>query len=575
MSTTINQKQGLVDTLEYTEEMEKNILGLPDSLEKEVLLTQLNNLRQSLRDSQQDILSLLQGRKSLLIRHQKELSMVIESSNDGIIVLDSNLRVNMYNPAAEKLFGRSASAMHGNSLKSIIPEEYRKEFDEAVVACFETVHTSTPILIRIEGLHSNGHLIPIEISFSLGRVNGDTFILADIRDISKTLENESLQQQFLVAQKMEALGLLAGGIAHDFNNILQAIIGNTQLLDDEFPNNEIIQEILDASELGRRLVKLLLAYSRKQVLEKNSVNINQVIQDLFKNIGRLLGEDITLQLDLKSEHPVFVDISQMNQLILNIAVNARDAMPNGGKLDITTRSVCLAQKDCKEIQDAYPGDFVCIEITDNGIGMDPKILERIYEPLYTTKESGKGTGLGLAAVLSILKQHDSFIQTTSSPQKGATFRIYIPVSQKPVSRELVQKKSLSLDLLKGNGEKILLVEDDVHIEKWFKKLLPRYNYNPVIVSSYEEGMKIFQEEGPFDLVISDVILSSERNGYELVRELRKIAQELPIIMTSGYSDEKSQQDNILQEGLEFLPKPYNTKALLKKIKGVVDLKHGE
>jgi len=363
---------------------------------------------------------------------------------------------------------------------------------------------------------------------------GDQFVIYE--DIT---EMKRLEAQFQQSQKMEAIGILAGGVAHDFNNILQAIQGYTDIsllsVQEDNPLYRNLNEIRKASTRAASLTRQLLLFSRRQPMEFIPFNLNSIVDNLLKMLHRLIGEDITINTELDSElWTVQADAGNIEQVIMNLTVNARDAMPEGGKIIIKTENVHVDKKYCKTYTYAHPGKFVCLMIEDTGIGMDKKTIQRIFEPFFSTKGPGKGTGLGLSVVYGIVKQHEGWINVYSEPGQGSTLKVYLPaVSIKP---EEETKKEISLEGLKGSGERILLVEDEEGVREFTTSALRENGYVVYDAANVEEALNIFDKEsGNFGLIFSDVDLPG-KTGLELVDQLLSHKPKLRVLMSSGYTD---------------------------------------
>ncbi|TES94322.1 MAG: PAS domain-containing sensor histidine kinase, partial [Candidatus Cloacimonadota bacterium] len=385
-------------------------------------------------------------------------------------------------------------------------------------------------------------------------------------------EHRQLEQQLRHSQKMEAIGRLAGGIAHKFNNLLMALRGYSVLLlkqlSDSDPVYENVKKISEVTSSAALLTRQLLAFSRKQALDLTIVDPNLLIAETGKMFQPIIGEHINLvtHLDPEIEY-VKVDSDQIEQVIMNLVVNARDAMTKGGTLTIETRNVTLNDEDYQSIKESKPGRFVCLLIKDTGAGMDEEVVKHIFEPFFSTKERGKGTGLGLSTVYGIIKQHGGWINVYSKLSKGTTFEIYLPaVSFKP---EKSTKETVSVQNLLGRGEKILLVEDDEGICKFAAIVLRKNNYVVFTASNVQTALDTFhKEKGEFDLVFCDVILFNE-SGLELVDKLLSLKPKLNTLLTSGSLDKKTQRVVTGEKGFLFLEKPYHITDLLQAVKKAI------
>ncbi|MBU0713261.1 PAS domain S-box protein, partial [bacterium] len=416
------------------------------------ILSDVTEKEQSLRESEEKL------RTALEYSHY-----LVDSSLDMIISVDQERRIVEFNEAAQRTFDYNKEEVLGKSVDLLYanPEEGLKTHNTAK----KTGQFSAEIMNK----RKNGELFPAFLSASILRDKSGKFlgIMGVSRDISELKrsekERENLQAQLLQSQKMEAVGNLAGGIAHDFNNLLTIISGYSQLILDRLDNNnplrKNVEKIMKAGEQAASLTRQLLAFSRKLVLESKVMDLNTVVTDVEKMLGRLIGEDIKIDIFLAPElEHVQIDKGQIEQVIMNLVINARDAMPDGGKITVRTENVVIDKELSKVIPESLPGRFVRFSVEDSGVGIDKAILDQIFEPFFTTKDVGVGTGLGLSVVYGIIKQHDGWINVYSEPGTGTIFKVYLPT----VSAEIddITKDTISLKELKGSGERILLVEDE-------------------------------------------------------------------------------------------------------------------
>ena len=384
-------------------------------------------------------------------------------------------------------------------------------------------------------------------------------------------EKEKMQTQLLQAQKMEAVGILAGGIAHDFNNLLTAILGCVEMAMLEVEGKEMVyrdlKEIQVAAERAANLTGQLLLFSRKQPMKFSLVDLNDTIKNLLKMLRRLIAEDIEVITDLDSDlWNIRADRGTMEQVIMNLAINAGDAMPEGGHLTITSKNVELDEAQCRGLPEARPGKWIRLSVSDTGVGMDGKTGQHIFEPFYSTKELGEGTGLGLSVVYGIVKQHEGWMHVTSQPGRGSTFTSYLPaVSDKIEEKE---EESVSMAKFHGGNKRILVVEDEERVRVFTKRGLDRNGYVVFAAGNAGEATEIFQkEDGNFNLVLSDVVLP-DRSGIELVEEFISRKPDLRVLLSSGYVDHKSQFPVIQKRGFQFLEKPYTLGDLLRVLREV-------
>jgi PAS domain S-box-containing protein len=387
------------------------------------------------------------------------------------------------------------------------------------------------------------------------------------------LDLSEAQGQLLQAQKMEAVGRLAGGVAHDFNNLLTAITGYSDLalakMEDDSPLRSYISEVKKGADRAANLTGQLLAFSRRQPLEPKIVDPGSIIADLEKMMNRLIGEDIALQTAIADGLPrIKADTGQIEQVLINMVVNARDAMPHGGRLTVSAKCVHVKEGECPSRGECPSGDYIRISITDSGSGISPEVRDRIFEPFFTTKGRGKGTGLGLAGAYGIIRQHEGWIDVESEVGHGTAFHIYIPTTdaERDVPLEDVPQETAQ----SGRGERILLVEDEPSVREFAVGALEDNGYHIVAAESAEQALELFdREEGGFDLVFSDVVLPG-KSGVVLVDELLTRAPDLGVLLSSGYTDQKSQWPQIRDRGYAFLQKPYELKSLLETIRKCID-----
>jgi PAS domain S-box-containing protein len=386
-------------------------------------------------------------------------------------------------------------------------------------------------------------------------------------------EQRSLEAQFRQAQKMEAVGLLAGGIAHDFNNLLNVIGGYNEILQMELKEGTIersyTDKVMQATQQAAALTGQLLAFSRKQMLAPTVLDPNFTIADLGKLLPRLIGEDVELTFNLhKNLHRVKVDASQLEQVLLNLAVNARDAMPTGGKLTIETANVTLDQRYAATHTSADPGEYVMVAVSDTGVGMSKAIQSKIFEPFFTTKEMGKGTGLGLSTVYGVVKQSGGYIWVYSEIGKGTTFKLYFPAVLE-AGRDAIY--AAPAEAVTSGTETILLVEDEESLRSVAKEYLTAQGYTVLDAANGVAALDVVQaHNGQIDILVTDVIMP-KLGGSELVEQIHKMRPNLKVIYVSGYTEDTIGHHGVLDEGVNFIQKPYSLKGLTKRIREVLDV----
>jgi PAS domain S-box-containing protein len=392
------------------------------------------------------------------------------------------------------------------------------------------------------------------------------------RDITA---RKRLEAQFLHAQKMEGIGRLAGGVAHDFNNLLTAITGYAELACDVLapadPLHSDLQAILEAANRATGLTRQLLAFARKQVLEPQILNLNDLVLNIDKLLRRLIGEDIELVTrtapDLWS---VKADINQIEQVLLNLAINARDAMPGGGKLTIETANVVLDAAYARQHMGVTPGPFVMLAVSDTGVGMPPEVQAQVFEPFFTTKEAGKGTGLGLATCYGIVKQHGGYIWVYSEVDHGTTFKVYLPPT---VEVDHTQLRDETPTALLGGNETMLLVEDESAVRQLAARVLRQLGYSVLEATDGKDGLRVAGEHpGPIDLLLTDIVMP-QLGGVGLLERLRVVHPHIKVLFMSGYTAHTIVHHSILEAGVAFLQKPFTPEVLARKVREVLTVEN--
>ncbi|HTL59554.1 MAG TPA: response regulator [Candidatus Limnocylindrales bacterium] len=390
---------------------------------------------------------------------------------------------------------------------------------------------------------------------------------ADVTDVL------NLEAQFRHAQKLESVGQLAAGVAHDFNNILTVIQGYSECLLARNQSDKTsltgLKQISDAAKRAAALTRQLLMFSRKQVIQPKILDLNAVLQNLANMLLRLLGEDIAFEADYVPSLPrIQADTGMLEQVVMNLAVNSRDAMPQGGKLFISTTSVTIDHIYAQQHPDSRPGDFVCLTVRDTGCGMDRKTLDRIFEPFFSTKEVGKGTGLGLATVYGIVKQHEGWVEVSSEVGVGTTFKIFFPAVE--CLKETSGEAPVSQEQVRGGRETILVVEDEPVLRELIREVLQQYDYQVIEARSGIDALRVWDEfDGRIDLLLTDMVMPEGMNGRELAAQLKKRKPELKVIYSSGYSPESTGKD-FGHNDTVFLSKPYLPPQLARTVRQCLD-----
>jgi PAS domain S-box-containing protein len=497
----------------------------------------------------------------------EKLRALFDASPVAITVLDPQRRVLEWSRGAERIFGWTPAEVLGGPLP-IVPEEKQQEFQS--------------LAGRILGGESVGGLelrrqrkdgSPADITLSAAPLYAaDGAVAGLVAAISDVTEQKLLQTQLRQAQKMEAVGRLAGGIAHDFNNLLGVIKGYSEIavgkLPAEDPLRRPLGEIQRAADRAAALTRQLLAFSRQQVLEPRVVNLNDSVETLRGMLARLLPENIEMSAQLEPKlDSVQVDPGQLEQVIMNLALNARDAMPQGGRLTLETRNVELDETYSRTHLSAPPGPYVLLAVSDTGIGMDAETLAQVFEPFFTTKEQGKGTGLGLATVYGIVKQSGGYIWAYSEPGRGSTFKVYLPrVEEKPQA----QISAPAPAVLPRGTETVLVVEDEEGLRRLAREFLETCGYKVHDARDGVEALEIVQRNSEtIHLLLTDVILP-RLSGRDLAVQLERLRPQVKVLYMSGYTDRAVLQNGTLEPGLAFLQKPFSLRTLAVKVREVLD-----
>jgi two-component system cell cycle sensor histidine kinase/response regulator CckA len=487
--------------------------------------------------------------------------LLTEASFDAIVIAVDGVIVES-NYGLPRMLGYTVDEVIGRPVLDFVAEESRaiveSRMREEVVGIYEFI-----------GMHKNGRKLVLEAAARNHQVDGRPARLTAVRDIT---EKRNLENQFRQAQKMEAVGRLAGGVAHDFNNLLTVIMAYTQLIEDELgptsPLLDDLDEIQKASTAAATLTKQLLAFSRKQVIEPKLVSLNDVVGSAEKMLQRLIGEDIELATKLSDVPcPVILDPGQLDQVIMNLAVNARDAMPLGGKLTLETAIVDLDADYANRHWPAVAGRFAMLAVTDSGMGMSAETQARIFEPFFTTKETGKGTGLGLATVYGIVKQNNGFIWVYSEVDHGTTFKLYFPIATGVERTENPCEQTVQ----QSGTETVLIVEDSPSVRSAARRILRRCGYKVLEAPNGKAGLALARKKNlKIDLLLTDVIMP-EMSGREIATIFAQLRPETKVLYMSGYTDDAIVRQGILQEGIAYLQKPFTGLTLSTRVREVLNV----
>jgi PAS domain S-box-containing protein len=517
------------------------------------------------------------GQSEMALREsESRFRLFAELAPVGVAILDKNEQTLFVSSKFTELFGYTLEdlpsvdewwqlAYPDEDVRNRVRREWQTEIEEAKRINKEIKPMEYPVTCKDGSLR--------RVVFRLATTGTLNFVvLVDISDRKRAEEErERLEYQLIQAQKMESVGRLAGGVAHDYNNMLGVIIGFAELAigktTPDAPLHDDLQEILNAARRATEITRQLLAFARKQTIAPQVLNLNDTLESMLKMLRRLIGEDIDLfwrpGAGLWS---VNIDPSQLDQLLANLVVNARDAIADVGKITIETRNVSFDESYCADHLGFSTGEYALLAVSDDGCGMDKTILNQLFEPFFTTKDTGKGTGLGLATVYGIVKQNEGFINVYSEPGKGSTIKIYLP--RHGNGADLVKEASAA-EIPQGHGETILIVEDEAAILRLAGKMLERQKYIVLEAATPGRAMEIAKEHGDaIDLLITDVIMP-EMNGRDLANELQVLYPELKVLFMSGYTANVIAHRGVLDEGVNFVQKPFSNHGLAVKVREVL------
>ena len=491
--------------------------------------------------------------------------MVTETSADAIVTIDEDSRILFANPATVRIFGHAAADLPGMPLTDLMPDFLRARHSAAISRYLETnTRTMAWHAIELAGLRADGTEFPVEVSFAEFPIDGRRTFTGTIRDIS---ERKQLESQLVESQRMEAVGRMAGAIAHDFNNILTAVSGYATLVKDQLPPSDPVQADVDgiqhAAAGATSLVRQLLAFSRRQVLHPQLVDLTKTVDDILPMLQRLIDERVTVEWN-RPRAPVTsieADPAQLDQVVLNLALNARDAMPDGGTITIEVADVDLDADYARTHLEVEPGPYVMLAVSDTGMGMDRETMAHVFEPFYTTKRAGQGTGLGLATVYGIVKQSHGSLTVYSEPGHGSTFKVYFPQAE-GVAAE--RRSTPQPHAAAGAGETILVAEDEESVRELVRTLLDRLGYRVLVANDGLEAVTIAERERPH-LLLTDVIMPGLA-GPEVARRVRELHPGTPVLFMSGYTAGAIDRHSLVESGATLLHKPFTPAVLASAVR---------
>ena len=553
-------RQLSLDSLDSEFRLDRGTGDPPDELD--LLVSRFNDMRRRLGSG----LTRIRKTEQALRKSEQELRAILQATPDPLVRYDDKGFPLYINPEFTKVFGWTIDELTGSKIP-FIPEDQKEKSRARINAVYES---GKPVKFSSRRLTRYGESVEVIVSAaaiheSFGLVGGVVVNITDIR------EQRQLEAQLQQSQKMESVGRLAGGVAHDFNNMLSIIMGHTEILLEDAPRNDEfipgIREIQQAAQRSANLVHQLLAFARKQTISPQVLDLNETTAGMLTMLQRLIGEDIRLNwIPCQTPWPVKMDPSQIDQILVNLCVNARDAVKGPGQITIETGNAALDESYCAQNPEASPGDFFMIAVSDNGCGMDRPTLDNLFEPFFTTKAVGRGTGLGLSTIYGIVRQNNGLIKVDSEPGKGTTFRIYLPrftdtgqtPAQKPKCPPVI-----------GGNETILLVEDEAPMLKITTQILERLGYRIIAASSPGKALAAAAAADTIDLLVTDVVMP-EMNGRELADKITALFPKIKCLFMSGYTANIIAHQGILKAGVVLISKPFSSDEIAGKIRHILD-----
>lgn len=513
----------------------------------------------------------LSDTNALLADSEQRLSNLLENAPDATITVGENGQILLANAQVERLFGYSRAELVGQHVNMLVPEELHGAHTGHVTNYFSNP-TVRPMGVDMQLLarRKDGTKFPVEVSLSPIDSTTETVVSAAIRDVSA---RQAELQQLHQAQKMEAVGQLTGGVAHDFNNLLTIIIGNLQLLDemtqDNEPGSELIQDALSAGFRGADLTDSLLAFSRRQLLSPSVTRIDTLVVNFLPLLERTLDEPVTLKTDLASDLWLTrIDSNQFGNVLVNLAINARDAMPDGGNLNVSACNMSICADNAGEHPEVPTGEYVVLSVSDDGCGIPKESLSQVFEPFFTTKQSGAGTGLGLSMVYGVVKQSKGFIRIVSDVGDGTCVKIYLPRSN--LTEESRTDGIAKQPPVVGGSETILVVEDNDAVRKITVELLRQLGYQVLEANNGLNALEILQRHNDVDLLFTDIIMPGGLMGMDLARRAQERNAQLKVIFASGYADAVGEEFELVKTDDNLLNKPFQKVDLARIVRRILD-----
>jgi PAS domain S-box-containing protein len=543
------------------------LLTIPSPFELRQAQEALKEEEMKGRDSEQLLQQFRQAQQALR-ESMARLTAVVETAVDGFILIDGRGRILLFNPACERLFGYRAQEVFHENVKMLMPPAYSAPHDDYIKNFLNTGERKIIGIGReVIGLRKDGSTFPMELSVGEAKQDGESIFVGIIHDVTARKHTE---EQLRQAQKMEMVGQLSGGIAHDFNNLLTVIVGNAEHLGEQLKSREDLRRIADdicqAGERGAELTQRLLAFSRRQLLHPREVDCHELLDSTRKLLRRTLRENIEIAIRPNSEQVLaFADRAQLESSVLNLALNAQDAMPNGGHLTLGTSVASLDDEYQGQHPELEAGEYAVIAVTDDGMGMTAEVAARAFEPFYTTKEVGKGSGLGLSMVYGFAKQSNGHVSIYSEVGRGTTVRIYLPrmagKGQKPSDQGSADEASIP----RGH-ETILVTEDDPFVRSSVILRIQSLGYTVIAAVNGNDALSKLTANPAIDMLFTDIVMPGGMSGWDLADKAREIRPGLPVVFSSGYSLEMLANEGRTPGKSIILSKPYRKAELAERLR---------
>ncbi|MCP4998683.1 MAG: PAS domain S-box protein [Hyphomicrobiales bacterium] len=500
------------------------------------------------------------------------LEALLEAAVDSIITIDRNGIIQSANKSAERLFGHTNKEFVGRNISFLMPEPWAHKHDEYIRNYLESGNKKIVGIGReVVGQKKDGSNFPLHLSVSEFWDGEDVYFCGIIHDLTARKTSERALQ---ISQRLEAIGQLSGGVAHDFNNLLTVIVGNLELLEhkiEEPQQLELLREALEAAELGADLTDRLLAFAKRSILHPKVVDINALVSDLSGILKRTLGGQITFDATLaEGLWKTHADPGQVETALLNLVLNARDAMPNGGSLIVETCNADIDHNYTAKEVDVKPGDYIRISVSDTGTGMLDEVLNKVFEPFFTTKKAGGGTGLGLSMVYGFAKQSGGNITIYSENGFGTTVNLYLPRHEGAADASAKDTENAPAQSFQGSGELILVVEDDPRVRKLTLQRLEVLNYRTVSASDGKEALSLLRQKPDIDLVFTDLVMPGGVSGYEVADTVQQQYPKIGVLLTSGYAEDLVHSEELASRSVRLLRKPYRQAELARSVREAID-----